>query len=870
MRPSPPIGRASCIATSSRRTSCWPPKLTDFGLARLEESDLTATGAVLGTPSYMAPEQAEGRSHEVGPAADVYALGSILYELLTGRPPFRGATPFETLEQVRSQDPVPPGRLQGRMPRDLDTVCLKCLRKEPVARYEWAQALADDLRRVLLGEPILARRAGAAGIAWRWCRRNPAVATLILALVLLVAGVVLGSTAAAIRFRRLAKSEAMAHRTAERMAEAEQIARERADRHAAEARAVVDFLINEMLLAATPDGKRGRTMTVDDVLARTGRAIEGHFADRPLVEAAIRHQIALAYYRLKLGLRAADHARRARDLRARDLGPEHPLTLDSTLLFAQGLHSSGAFGSALGPAEMVYRARLRALGPDHLDTADAMCWVANCISNDPARSEEARSLFSRAIEVLRRGLPPHDPKLTFAMCGLAFTLGRQGRYAESLALNEELLATYRRHWGPEHVEVALTLSRKAEVLDWAGRPEEAARDLEEALRIIGRVQDPGYVDAYMLMDLLIDLRTAQAGREHALGRRAEVERLIITRILPVCDVRVARAESWFARDARDPDARASLALFLAARGAFRAALGRRADALEDADRALAPRAGASIPDGSAVGPRPGVLAAADAPEDARGGTIEGVLSLFEIAHIHALLATTCRDDPVRSARDADRAIEHLRGVVALGFRRKALILGTPGFSDLGSRADFRAILASLPPKVEDAIEGESLEVVRTSGTFEIAPWALPARRHLGRWSGDGILIGSPGQIGEWVELALPVPADGTHRVSAYLVAAPGQGIVRISVDGKPRGLPFDGFRPGVEPRSSAILEATPPSLNVDLGTIDLRKGTATLRIEVVGKDEAASGFSWGLDCVVLRRSAGPTASGSGFTPSSSG
>ncbi len=444
------------------------PKLTDFGLARLEESDLTATGAVLGTPSYMAPEQAEGKSHEVGPAADVYALGSILYELLTGRPPFRGATPFETLEQVRSQDPVPPGRLQGRMPRDLDTVCLKCLRKEPVARYESAQALADDLRRVLLCEPILARRAGAAGIAWRWCRRNPAVATLILALVLVVAGVVLGSTAAAIRFRRLANSEAMAHRTAERMVEAEQVARERADRHAAEARAVVDFLINEMLQAAIPDGRRGRTMTVNDVLARTGRAIEGHFADRPLVEAAIRHQIARAYYRLKLGLRAAEHARRALDLRARDLGPEHPLTLDSTLLFAQGLHSSGAFGSALGPAELVYRARLHALGPDHLDTADAMCWVANCINNDPARLEEARSHFTRAIEVLRRGLPPDDPKLTFAICGLAFTLSMQGRYAESLALNEELLATYRRHWGPEHVEVALTLSRKAEVLEVGG------------------------------------------------------------------------------------------------------------------------------------------------------------------------------------------------------------------------------------------------------------------------------------------------------------------------------------------------------------------------------------------------------------------
>jgi WD40 repeat protein len=154
------------------------PKITDFGLARQLDSDSgqTQAGQVMGTPSYMAPEQATGRSHEAGPAADVYALGAILYECLTGRPPFKGATSLDTLEQVRTQEPVPPSRLQPHVPRDLETICLKCLRKEPEQRYASAQALADDCAAFLRGEPIAARPVGTAERLWLWARRRPAAA----------------------------------------------------------------------------------------------------------------------------------------------------------------------------------------------------------------------------------------------------------------------------------------------------------------------------------------------------------------------------------------------------------------------------------------------------------------------------------------------------------------------------------------------------------------------------------------------------------------------------------------------------------------------------------------------------------------------
>jgi len=159
-------------------TSDGVPKITDFGLAkRIDSNDHhTESGQIMGSPSYMAPEQARGHSRGVGAAADVYALGAILYEMLTGRPPFKGETPMETVRQVLDDEPVPPSRLVPRLPRDLETICLKCLHKDPARRYASAQALADDLVHYLHGEPILARPTPAWERAAKWARRRPLAA----------------------------------------------------------------------------------------------------------------------------------------------------------------------------------------------------------------------------------------------------------------------------------------------------------------------------------------------------------------------------------------------------------------------------------------------------------------------------------------------------------------------------------------------------------------------------------------------------------------------------------------------------------------------------------------------------------------------
>jgi WD40 repeat protein/tetratricopeptide (TPR) repeat protein len=169
-------------------------RITDFGLAkRIEDnSDLTLTGQILGTPPYMPPEQALGKRSLIGAGSDVYALGAVLYELLAGRPPFRGETPAATLRQVETLDPVSPRLLNPATPRDLETICLKCLEKEPHKRYGTAQLLAEDLDRFLRGEVITARPISSTARAWRWCKRKPAAATAALAVIIALASLVGG------------------------------------------------------------------------------------------------------------------------------------------------------------------------------------------------------------------------------------------------------------------------------------------------------------------------------------------------------------------------------------------------------------------------------------------------------------------------------------------------------------------------------------------------------------------------------------------------------------------------------------------------------------------------------------------------------
>jgi formylglycine-generating enzyme required for sulfatase activity/tRNA A-37 threonylcarbamoyl transferase component Bud32 len=281
------------------------PKVTDFGLAKrvVGGSDLTQTGAILGTPSYMAPEQARGSSKAVGPAADVYALGAILYRLLTGRPPFQAATPPETLLQVMTEEPVRPRQLNTWVPRDLETICLKCLRKEAGKRYPTALALAEDLRRFQAGEPIMARPVGHWERVEKWVRRNPAVAGLTTAVLLVT---VLGLAGIVWKYLEAEKQKDIAEdrrKEAEKLTGIAQSKEQEAQREADKARAVRDFLVS-IFQQADPTSKRG-TITAREILDEADKRVHREFADQPELQEELLAVIEEVYNKVGLVAPAA-------------------------------------------------------------------------------------------------------------------------------------------------------------------------------------------------------------------------------------------------------------------------------------------------------------------------------------------------------------------------------------------------------------------------------------------------------------------------------------------------------------------------------------------------------------------------------------
>jgi serine/threonine protein kinase/tetratricopeptide (TPR) repeat protein len=260
------------------------PKITDFGLAkRLVGADgQTVPGAVLGTPSYMAPEQAFGQVHQITARTDVYALGAILYEMLTGRPPFIGDTALNTVNQVAFSDLVPPTRLQPKVPRDLETICLKCLEKIPTRRYASALELADDLRRFLDDRPIVARPAGLRERLVRWVRRNPSRAALLAVVVVAVLAVFAGVVWYNVHLRA-ARDRLRA-------------ARDRAARNAALALRAVDEMLTEVAeedLATEPRMEEKRLRLLEKARARYRELLLDQSDDPD-----IRRQTALGHFRV--------------------------------------------------------------------------------------------------------------------------------------------------------------------------------------------------------------------------------------------------------------------------------------------------------------------------------------------------------------------------------------------------------------------------------------------------------------------------------------------------------------------------------------------------------------------------------------------
>ena len=302
------------------------PKVSDFGIAKDvgEDSDeLTRTGAILGTPGFMAPEQASGRADGVGHPVDVYGLGGILFYLLTGRAPIVGDNLIDTLHRVVHDDVPEVRRLAPETPADLSSIARKALERDPLARYGSAAAMATDLRRFLAGEQTQARPLGSSERVARWCRRHPAVAALCLLTILAIAG----GVATSMRYAYVAneKAEELARRNGELA-----IARDQAYSARGDAQAFVTFLVEDVIRSARPlgdDKGLGTDTTVREALVATLDRIGQRFEGRPLAEAIARHEIGITLRHVNEWDRAIDQLRIAYEIRERELGPTHELTL---------------------------------------------------------------------------------------------------------------------------------------------------------------------------------------------------------------------------------------------------------------------------------------------------------------------------------------------------------------------------------------------------------------------------------------------------------------------------------------------------------------------------------------------------------------
>jgi tetratricopeptide (TPR) repeat protein/tRNA A-37 threonylcarbamoyl transferase component Bud32 len=310
------------------------PKIADFGLAKVGPSDMTASGAVMGTPSYMSPEQAAGKVREVGPASDIWALGVILYECLTGRPPFRGETPMDTVHQVMTSDPARLRSIIADIPRDLETICLKCLVKEVPQRYATAADFANDLRAFLEGRPIAARPVGSFERGWKWARRRPGAAAALAGSVLAVAAFVIVVATFNVRLHEQ-RDAALRDRDSAR------IAREQALANFRLARRAVDVYTKKIV-----EDRRLRGFGLDEVRRewlRDGSEFYREFARQDLDDPTIEVERARAYFQLAEitatingAAESLDLYRQAREIQERLAAeqpdePEHRLDLSATI-----------------------------------------------------------------------------------------------------------------------------------------------------------------------------------------------------------------------------------------------------------------------------------------------------------------------------------------------------------------------------------------------------------------------------------------------------------------------------------------------------------------------------------------------------------
>jgi serine/threonine protein kinase/tetratricopeptide (TPR) repeat protein len=479
------------------------PKVIDFGVAKAAGQSLTdktlvtGFGNIIGTLEYMSPEQAEINQLDIDTRSDIYSLGVLLYELLTGSPPFtkkelEKAGMLEMLRVIREKEPskpstklstaeglptlaanrgTEPAKLTKLVRGELDWLVMKALEKDRARRYETANGLAMDVERYLCDEPVLACPPSAGYRLRKFARRNRVV---LATAAVVAAALVVGTALACWQAVRATRAEA-----------AEKQAKESALKREGETKAVLEFVENKVIAAARPKGQeggQGYDVKLADAIQAALPFVEKGFSGQPLIEARLRMTMGISFWYLGHDQTALEQFEAARQLYTRHLGPDHHDTLWSINNLANSYGGVGRIQEALQLREETLRLRKAKLGPDHPETLTSMNNLANSYA-DAGRFQEALQLREETLRLRKAILGPDHPDTLMSMDNLANSYDDAGRIQEALKLHEETLQLRNAKLGPDHPATLGSMDNVASSYFAVGRLQDALKLQEETLRL---------------------------------------------------------------------------------------------------------------------------------------------------------------------------------------------------------------------------------------------------------------------------------------------------------------------------------------------------------------------------------------------------